>query len=240
MIRRNTWILLALFVVLLGAVWFIQRSKTINGVTSTPTSVENFLFTNITDSITSLRVQDTKSNVVVLDRDPSGSWILKEPQGKPTDVGLAEQTMSQLASLSIVTTITQTLNFDAYGLATPVYTITVTLSGGVQHTAVVGKETPTGSGYYLLVDKSSLVIVSKYGMDAFLNVLSNPPILVTPTVTPGLTVTITSTVSAITSTPIVTGTIEPNTTLTSIPQYTATPILISPTPLTSPQPTSTK
>jgi hypothetical protein len=240
MIRRNTWILLALFVVLLGAVWFIQRSKTINGVTSTPISVENFLFKNISESITSLRVQDTKSNVVVLDRDPSGSWILKEPAGKPTDAGLAEQTMSQLASLSAVTEITQTQDLNAYGVATPVYTITVTLSGGLQRTALVGNETPTSSGYYVLVDKSSLVIVSKYGMDAFLNVLSNPPILVTPTVTPGLTVTITSTVSAITSTPIVTGTIEPNTTLTSIPQYTATPILISPTPLTSPQPTSTK
>jgi hypothetical protein len=240
MIRRNTWILLALFIVLLGAVWLLQRSKTINGVTSTPTSVENFLFNNISASLTRLRVQDTKNNVVVLDRDPSGSWTLKEPPGKPTDAGLAEQTMSQLASLSAVTEITQTLDLNAYGVATPVYTITVTLSGGLQHTVLVGKETPTSSGYYVLVDKSSLVVVSKYGMDAFLNVLSNPPILVTPTVTPGLTVTITSTVSAITSTPIVTGTIEPSTTPTSIPQYTTTPILVSPTPLTSPQPTPTK
>ena len=99
--------------------------------------------------------------------------------------------MTQLTSLKVTSSISTTENLAEYGLDQPAYTITVNVNDGGQLLAQVGSATATSSGYYVLVPGGVPQIVAKYGLDAVLKLLTNPPIA-TPTATPTVVITATS------------------------------------------------
>jgi hypothetical protein len=179
MIRRTTWVILVIFIALVGLAWYLQRTgETASGET-TPTAVSQTLFEVEESAISALRVEDAQGNAVALERNAEGLWSLTEPQGEVTDVGLAEQAMSQLATLEVVTTLEEAPALGTVGLASPAHTITVTLEDGRALVAKVGKETSVGSGYYVLVEGKPVQVASKFGLDGVLGLLQNPPILAT-------------------------------------------------------------
>ena len=103
MIKRNTWILLGIFVIVLAFALYYQNSPKKSAVSATPTSTTTELFKNLDEKlISTLRIEDTGGKAVALGRDSAGVWVVTEPKGGSTDVTQAETAVSQLLALQSI------------------------------------------------------------------------------------------------------------------------------------------
>ena len=183
MIRRSTLIVLLLFVALLAVVFYLQRSDTMQEAEATP-SEENPLLFSLDSEITSLRLEHVGSGVVEIEKDQDGIWQLVWPQAEATDIAAVEAGISQLLSLRIVSALGQELGLAEAGLSPPVYRVLIRLADGSQELMAVGKETPTGSGYYVQVTNRGMFVISKFSLDPFLRLVDQPPFQPTATAQP--------------------------------------------------------
>jgi len=206
MVKRQTWVLLAVFAAFIGVAFFwtrIQNDKKKSSSTTTPTPVLN-IFTVDSAAIASVQITDnTSGKTVIVGRDVTGQWTLVDPQAEYTDVSSVEAAVTQLSSLRVTSSLPTSNNLAEYGLDQPVYTIMINVNSGGQLLAQVGSTTATGSGYYVLVPGGVPQIVSKYSLDAVLKLLLSPPI------------------ATATLAPTVTGAVEP--TVVTTPTETAKP-----------------
>jgi hypothetical protein len=183
MIRKSTWVVLALFAVSLIAVFLWQRSKdrAVSLATPTPGATQtNYLF-EFSGNIVALRLERVGDKSVEFRRDGQNQWILAWPEGIEIDSAAAETTISQLATLPIATVLEESPGLQATGLEPPVYRLLITLDNGDQVIANVGDSTPTGSGYYVLTGERRIYIVSKYSLEPILQLVDKPPLKPTPT-----------------------------------------------------------
>lgn len=183
MIRRTTWIYLAFFVALLGFAWYFQNSKEKAAAQVTPTPGTQNLFNIEESSIKSLKIEDNQGKIVALGRDEKGLWSLTEPKAEMTDISQAESAVSQLVSLTILSTVDPAPSADVTGLNPAIDTVTIDFNDGTTKVLQVGKVTPIQNGYYSQLDGGPVTVVNKYGIDAFLKLLSSPPVA-TPTAVP--------------------------------------------------------
>lgn len=208
MVKRQTWIFLAVFAILIGFAFLwtrYQDDKRKSQPTLTPTP-EQFLFNIDSAAVASLKITDiVNGNKVMVARDVSGQWTLVDPQAEYTDIASVEAALTQLASLRVITSIDTMDNMAEYGLDQPTYRIVVNINGGQQYVAQVGSLTVTGSGYYVLDPSGVPKIIAKYSLDSVLKLLSNPPIA-TPTLIPSIP-TLEATIPQASVTP--TGTAQP-------------------------------
>ena len=192
MIRRTTWIYLALFIALLVFAWYFQSSKEKAAAQVTPTPGTQSLFNIEESSIKSLKIQDNQGKIVALGRDGKGLWSLTEPKADMTDISQAESAVSQLVSLTVLSSVDPAPSADVTGLNPADYTVTIDFNDGTKKVLLVGKVTPIQNGYYSQLDGGPVDVVNKYGMDAFLKLLNNPPVA-TPTAVPTAVPDVTST-----------------------------------------------
>src|SRR5512136_94392 len=143
MIKRNTWILLVVLVILVAGylIWKHRPAGTEATETPTPTTAEetSFLFSNQDGTPTSIRVDDEGGNSVQLERDSVGVWTLVLPRRGPADLALASAAETQVMSMAIVTALEASPEGSVIGLASPAYVITVTFDSGARHTIEVGE-----------------------------------------------------------------------------------------------------
>jgi hypothetical protein len=193
MIRRTTWIILAIFVILLGVVWAFPsiKGKLSASTKATATPETRFLVNLDEKNIQSLHAEDPAGKVVGLGRDANGVWTLLEPPGKQIDLAAAESGVTQLLSLPITLTLEPAFDPASIGLNPAAYTITLDLMDGKKMVIKVGKLTPIKNGYYTQLDDGPVTVVNNYSLDAFLNMLDHPPVLETPTPTVSATATLT-------------------------------------------------
>ena len=180
MIRRSTLFILVIFAALVAVAVFWQRSQEEKEASATPTETTQFLL-RFDANIDRLRLERAAGGLVELGRDEGGIWKLLFPAGQETDVGAAESAVTQLLALPVISTLAEGPTLQDAGLATPTYRLSIDLDDGSQVVMNVGKATPTGSGYYVLVSGQGLSIVSKYSLDPFLKLVESPPIKPTPT-----------------------------------------------------------
>jgi hypothetical protein len=227
MIRRTTWIILGIFIVLFGLAWYLQRNKPAAAVQATATPGRQYLFDVQESNINKLEIANQQGQRVVLGRDSSGVWSLQVPKADATDVSQAESAVTQLVTLSVVNTISATPQPDASGLNSPTDVITLTMKSGPLQIAYIGKSTPIQNGYYAQLGKDGPVMVVKTdSVDALLRILDSPPILgtATPTGQPAITATFTPA-----------ATTQPTPTVTPLPQTPLKATLpVSPAPVISP------
>ncbi len=201
MIKRNTWILLGIFVVVLGFAVYYQNSPKKPAVTATPTPGTTELFKAVDEKlINTLRVEAASGKAVALGRDAKGVWTVTEPKGGPTDVTQAETAVSQLLALQSISSLDPTSDLGIFGLSKPSYTVTITMNGGTKYILYIGDVTPTQNGYYVRLNQGAPDIVNKDSIDAMLGMLTNPPFVATPTSSASQTPTA-GTPSAATATP---------------------------------------
>ena len=184
MIRRTTWILLGIFLILLVVLVFLQRSGPKGEGETTPTEAVAYLFDQQGKSIIGLRVTDGTGKAVEVQKVAGSISTLIEPVGEQADTGRIESAIAQAESLRILATLETALELDTIGLNPAAYQITITLDDEQQQTAFVGNLTPTQSGYYVLLVGQPEVVVDKTAIDGLLNLLTDPPILRTPTSSP--------------------------------------------------------
>lgn len=208
MIRRNTWILLVAFIVLLVAAILLQRSGGLKAeeATATPTLAEQMLLEIQLDAVQRVTVQDSSGRSIAFERVDQGTWKLTAPQEQPADAAKIDPAVTSLASLSVLNPLEAAIDLDVIGLEAPAYTITVGLSEGQPRVIQVGGTTPTGTGYYARLDGGTPVVVSKFGLDALIGLLDNPPVPATETPAPGAATETVSPNSTGTPQPDITGT----------------------------------
>jgi hypothetical protein len=185
MVKRQTWILLALFAALAGfAIYqkYNPRSVAPDADATPPATVApvEFLFPAEEGVVTSLLIESREGKTVGVER-ADNAWVLTQPVEAEADPTSVEEAASQVTALTAMSRLE--LDPAAAGLKSPAYTVTVGFSSGKFFIAQVGDETPTGTGYYVRKEDGSILVINKDGMDAMLNLLLFPPFLETPVVT---------------------------------------------------------
>jgi hypothetical protein len=182
MIRRTTWILLFLLVVVIAGALYINDRKAKQAASATPTAGEGAsvpLFSPSTGAPTDITVKDTTGKAVEVARNDSNTWVLKAPTSASADQAAAEAAATQVTSLRVLSSVQLDLN--VVGLDKPAYTLAFTFQDGTKHTLSVGSVTPIQDGYYASLDSGPIKIVDKPGLDALIGLLTKPPYAATPT-----------------------------------------------------------
>ena len=189
MFRRNTLILVGIFVVMLATTFLIQRNKEQNPTlpeSDLPTSVPpTYLFDFASESVVNVLIEGLDGQLIEMQKDAAGMWSLVQPPTLPegTDQTAISSAIGQLGTLRVLNELANTLELDVLGLDMPAYTITLTLDSGKTTEIQVGSSSPTGNGYYVRVDNASPKLVDKFFFDSLTGYISTPPILPTPVLT---------------------------------------------------------
>lgn len=210
MIRRSTWILLLIFIALVGLGWYLNARKQAVAAQATPTAETEYLLPTDAGVVTALKIEG-KDSLIEIQRNAENKWEIKAPNSAEADQGMVEAGVTQLSALRVLGHVE--IDLDLVNLKTPDYKVSVTYSDGKTYTFEVGAVTPINTGYYVRKSDGTVVVVSKVGLDSLLKLLTNPPYLATPT--PTITPT-----PEVTDTPIPEAT--PTLTETSTPESTPT------------------
>jgi len=187
MVKRSTWVWMVLFVLIATAAILLQRNEEntpstlpVEG-TSSPVPTMSYLFPAEEGVVTSLLIEGRDGKIIGFERRQE-VWVATKPFFAETVAGSVEAAASQVTALPIEKSLD--LDPSAVGLNSPTYTITVGFSSGQFLIVLVGDETPTESGYYVRKEDGPVLVVSKYNLEVLLGMLSQPPLVDTPTPTP--------------------------------------------------------
>ncbi len=173
MIRKQTWILLAVFILLLGGAFYLQKNPLPSGTKPTPSPTATMLLLpGWKDSdIVKVVLQDAPGSSTQVSQDDKGNWKLILNTGKETTVaaGMVEQLRSAITSMNVQATLPSGYALDALGLKSPAKTLTIQNKQGQQAVIHIGSATPTGNGYYLQVNNQAPVVVDKGAVDGALS-----------------------------------------------------------------------
>lgn len=184
MIRKTTWIVLALFVLLLAATFGWQRwqeQKMLEESETEALSADLDTLFTIDEKIEAVRLERVGEKMLEMKRGEDDVWVITWPLGFEADSPSIEGRLSGLMALTVITSLDEAPPLEAMGLDRPRYRLLVTLESGKQLYASVGKETPTGDGYYVLTSERRLVVVSKFSLDNLMGLIDRPPLKPTPT-----------------------------------------------------------
>jgi len=185
MIRKSTWILLAVFALALAGAWYWQRQQAQQEAETTPTpEAAGYLFDFGESSLSGMRLERVGDQSVELKRAEDGTWTPVSPaQPYPLDSQLLDGTLGQLAAMATLTTLDAPPGLADMGLDLPMDQLQITLADGRELKAAIGKATPTGSGYYVRVEDQAVYVVSKYSIESITELVDKLPLL-EPTETP--------------------------------------------------------
>lgn len=184
MIRRNTWILLAILAVGIGITLYIEKNpKASADGTPTPTAFPKMLTQVSFDSISTLSYTDDQGQTLTLVKN-NAVWEVKDSPRQPIDQGKVTQAISSLLSTEQYSQLQPDIDLQTIGLANGKQRITIGDVAGKQTVIQIGQPTATGSGYYLRVDQYAPIVVSNYSLQDVLTLLKPESLLVsTPTPT---------------------------------------------------------
>ena len=188
MIRRSTWILLAVFgVVLAGAVlWSRSKPGPGEGASAGATPTAEPLWSVPSTDILGLRLEDLRSGAVVEVRrgDEQTPWRMTAPVDGPADAARVEWAVNSLLSPRPRGTLPAPDDLAPYGLAEPSRRVTVFLRDDVARSFEIGRISPTGGVFYVAVPgRPDIVLLNEYSLTDALSLLDELPY--PPTATPG-------------------------------------------------------
>lgn len=209
LIPVGTWIVLIVFAFIVFAAIYIKRDNEQKAAEATPTAESAYVIPP-NGTVTGIEVQPKGGDAVKIERNDKNVWALTLPSKTEADQGLSEAAASQVTALKVDTELEKGKDPSIFGLSDPAYVITITFEGGKTSTLEIGDITPSQNGYYVRLDKGSMFVVGKSGIDALTNLVTAPPYLNTPTATA-------------TETPLPTETPVPPTAVPSTPEVSPTP-----------------
>lgn len=183
MIRKSTWFLIGVFIILLvGAVFWNRYEKTQQNLAEQTAKLDFFLEAPV-ERITGLTISSADGEQLVLQKSEDGSWMLIQPEGGHPDVERIDSVLLEIESFRVVSKLNSQIDKGLVGLAPANYSLVVELENDGQIQAYFGNETPTPGGYYAYVKGEPVVVVNSYSVDSLLDLLDEPPIINTPTPT---------------------------------------------------------
>lgn len=179
MIRRGTWIALAILLGLVGLSFLLKAQKTESAEAATPTEGLSRLFDDRLGVPSLIRIESATGQAVQLGRNEDGTWVLEVPEEAAADQAAAQAAATQIGALRILSTVD--LSPEIIGLESPAYHLTLKFEDGSTHSLLIGSVTPITDGYYAQLDGGPFQVVDKYGLDVLIGLVGAPPYLATPT-----------------------------------------------------------
>jgi hypothetical protein len=188
MIRRNTWIALGAFGLLVMAALIVNRSATVEPEDASTQSPEPIWRLESSD-IVGLIVEDLRQQTLIeLARDEEQLWRLVGPEQVPADAGRVERAVSWLASPAPRAELFDTLDLAAFELDEPHFRIEILTGDGSRLSLDIGREAPTGGSRYAMTEgRLGVLLLSTAGLDEVLELESDLLATPTPEATPELT-----------------------------------------------------
>lgn len=214
---RNTIILIVIFALLGGYVYFFEIRKGESEVETE--SDERTIFDLPREEVVGLVVQ-SEEGTTRLTKEGDQPWQMEEPTQEEADDERVDNMVFRITRLKASRVLTETMGELAdYGLDKPQITATVKLKDDNEEVLLVGDETPNKAKHYIQKkgDPSVYLVVTNFAND-LKRLVTEPPKKPTPTPTATITPTptITPTVT-ITPTLTITPTVEPTPTGASSP-----------------------
>jgi|WetSurMetagenome_2_1015567.scaffolds.fasta_scaffold116945_2 hypothetical protein len=188
MIRRTTWIVLAVFLVLVAGAFFMDKNKvSLVQTTPTPTLAAPILADWPLSTINRIELKQPKKNNVILQKS-GDTWTSASLQAGQVDQGKVEQVVASLGTIQSLGTYNLSLTSGEVGLGTPSSTLILTATNGSKKTLKIGNLTLTESGYYAQMDADPKVLVLEKGaVDEIITPLQPDQLFIQPQIlsTPG-------------------------------------------------------
>lgn len=182
MIRRNTWVLLGIFGVLVVVVLIIPRwEQAYPKATPTAAASQAELLPAAQGKPVEIQVVPREGKSLTISSADQTNWSVKDPGGLEYDASQVNGAGNGLGSAVILNDLPQQPPADAMGLTNPTAMIVVKMQNGAQKTIKVGIATPAGSGYYVQMDANPAVIINKSVVDNLISLLTAGTQPVTPT-----------------------------------------------------------
>jgi hypothetical protein len=135
------------------------------GHTPSPTAAPRLIEETSADEISGIIFEQAGSETIRLMKQTDGNWINESTQAV-VEAGKVEQILSELLATRILLVMPVDYSLDSLSLTAPGQTITITQANGEKMLVLFGGVTPTGNGYYARLDDQAPVVVSKYALDA--------------------------------------------------------------------------
>lgn len=185
MVRRSTWIVLAIFVLMVAAAVLLPRLQKTDETpestaTNQPTQIK--VYDLGLEDIVWIQFMDMQGKLVEVEREsPTADWVMVGETVDTSDSIRIGSIAGQLMAMQALRTFETELGVDAVGIDNPNYTVTVRTTTGDVIINKIGNLNAVGSGYYIKVDDEPVVIVAKIVLDEILGILTEPPLAATPT-----------------------------------------------------------
>ena len=185
MIRRNTWITLGVFGLVLVAAILVRQREQAEPTPTRSASLEPLWQVESSD-IVSLTVEDLRAGTVLqLERDPEDLWQIVLPETLPADPARVERAVAWLSAPTPRAEVLDSIDLTAFALDQPEFRVEIVLSNGERHEFSVGRQSPTGdSRYASSPGRLGVQILSLVGLEEVLNLAIDLLPTPTPTMTP--------------------------------------------------------
>lgn len=182
---RITLIVVAVFALLLGYVYFVEINKTPAELGTPVPTPQSQVFTLDSTKVKSIQVRDLHSTRVVELTRSDSSWQVQSPQSKPADTQTVDSALAGFTFLQATRVLTNATDLKAFGLTTAAYEIRLVMTDTVPYALTVGDKTPDGSGYYAVYtgNESKVFIIGTSAITGLTGWLDTPPYQPTPTPT---------------------------------------------------------
>jgi len=173
MIRKSTWVVFGIFIVLGLAAVFLRWSPSSPLIqpTATPASTAlPFALQGITSiDVNSISLESAEGSVVLV-RNADITWTRN---GEViVEAGKVEELLANVLTMRVMTELAPDYPLDTLALNPPAKSITLETNAGTTRIAI-GAGTPTGSSTYLQIDDKPVIVVSNYAIEAILLAFDN-------------------------------------------------------------------
>lgn len=168
---RTTAILLAVFAVLVGYVYFVELRK--KPATST-VDKSTWVLTAGEEDVQELQMTDAGASLHLV-RGDDQTWYIDRLGGELADQARTGLAVNSLVSMVASRVLTDTSALADYGLASPPMVVTVTLPEGKQEVVNIGAKNPQGNAYYVQrKGQPKIYLIYTSVVDDVKNLVANP------------------------------------------------------------------
>ncbi len=159
MIRKPTWITLAIFILLLVFAILWPQLRPEESIPESTQTLESPWFIPFSELI-GIKVENfEEGKTVELQKDPEGQWNEVGGSQGQADEEIIERSINWLASPVIARELSTEGGLDQFGLDEPKGIITVTFTDGTTNVLLIGDVTVPGSMRYVKMPHSSRVLL---------------------------------------------------------------------------------
>jgi hypothetical protein len=161
MVKKSTWIIIIIFLVLVVAMLLIEKYPVgpfLGDPTSTPQPViiESIDFSQVTK----IHISGDTGTVELEKSD--GSWFVIGESFAEASTEKVDELIYILEKLDSKASLDPSTPLDTLGLVNPNQVISLETGSGSIYSISIGAETPTGSGYYAQLNAGTPQIISTY------------------------------------------------------------------------------